>query len=298
MSRIRIAFAAAAVATSLLSARIARAQTIDWSAVDAAFGRPGAAQAGNVRRYNFPRSDLDVHVGGVKLEPALALGGWIAFLPTARGQALAMGDLVLLDTEVGPVMAALQSVGIGQSALHNHLLNETPHVMYMHVTAEGDPTHIAQAIRSALGRTATPLGTPARPAPASAANLDTAGIARALGLSGHLNGDVYQLSVPRRETITEMGHTLPPSMGVATGINFQPTGGGRAAITGDFVLLGGEVNPVIHALTSAGIAVTAVHSHLIDESPRLYFMHFWANDDAVKLARGVRAALDQTTAKR
>jgi hypothetical protein len=274
------------------------AQQVNWTAVEAAFGRKGVPQAPNVMRFNFPRGDLAVSVGGVTLKPALALGGWVAFLPASSGQAIAMGDLVLLDSEVSAVMVALQRGGVEQTALHNHLLNETPHVMYMHISARGDPAKIASAIRAALATSATPLGAPAPAASPSAADLDTSALSRTLGVAGHLNGVVYQVSVPRSETITEMGQQLPPSMGVATAINFQPTGGGKAAVTGDFVLRGSEVNPVIRALQTNGIAVAAVHSHLIDEAPRLYFMHFWANDDAVKLARGLRQALDQTASKR
>ncbi|HEV8445424.1 MAG TPA: DUF1259 domain-containing protein [Gemmatimonadaceae bacterium] len=267
-----------------------------WSGAESAFGRKGVPQPADVMRFNFPRSDLTVRIGDVTLKPALALGSWVAFLPTGPGKALAMGDLVLLDNEVGPVMAALQAEGIEQTAVHNHLLSESPHITYMHVMAEGDPAKIAAAVHAALAKSATPIGA-APPGGAPAAELDTGAIAKALGVSGRLNGNVYQVSVPRSETIMEMGHSLPPSMGVATAINFQPTGAGKAAITGDFVLRGSEVNPVIRAFKKNGIDATALHSHLIDSDPQLYFMHFWANDDALKLARGLREALDQTKSK-
>ena len=270
----------------------------DWSGVEQAIGRKGAANPGGVIRFSFPRSDLSVTVGGVALKPALALGGWVAFKELAGGQAMAMGDLVLTEDEVSPVMAALQAGGVEHTALHNHVLKESPRVMYMHILAHGDPSKIARTIHDALGQSRTPLG-PASPASAtSASDLDTAGIARALGIAGKLNGVVYQVTVPRSEKIMEMGTEVPPSMGVATAINFQPTGGGKAAITGDFVLRASEVNPVIRALRENRIEVTAVHSHMLDEEPRLFFMHFWANDDAVQLARGVRAALDRTASKK
>jgi hypothetical protein len=249
-------------------------------------------------RFNFPRTDLTVTAGGVTLKPAFALGSWVAMKPIGGGQVMAMGDLVLLDAEINPVISALQAGGVEQSALHNHVLSMSPHVMYMHISAHGDPAKIAATIRAALGKSATPLGEPAPAAAPSAADLDTAGIAKALRVTGKLNGVVYQVSVPRAEKITEMGQDLPPSMGVATAINFQPTGGGKAAITGDFVMRGSEVNPVIRALRSAGIDIAALHSHLIDEEPRLYFMHFWANDDAVKLAKGLRGALDAMATKK
>ena len=269
-----------------------------WAAVVSALGRPGAAQPGDVIKFAFPRSDLTVVANGVTIKPALALGGWVAFKETGRGKSMVMGDLVLTEDEVGGVMRALQAGGVEQTALHNHLQLESPHVMYLHINAHGDAAAIATTIHTALATTHTPLGTPGPAAMASAADLDTAGIASALGYSGKLNGAVYQVSVPRAERITDAGHEVPPSMGVATAINFQPTGGGKAAITGDFVLRAGEVNAVIRELQAHGIASTAVHSHMLMEEPRLFFMHFWANDDAVTLAKGLRAALERTGSKK
>ena len=266
----------------------------DWSAVEQALGRKGGMQPGEVIKFGFPRGDMQVIVNGVTVKPTLALGSWVAFKRVGKG-AMMMGDLVLAEEEVGPVMAKLQAGGVEQTALHNHVLLESPRVMYMHITAHGDPTKIATTIHDALAGTKTPLGPPAAPAPAgSPFELDTAVIATALGVAGRVNGGVYQVSVPRSERIMEGGMEVPPSMGMATAINFQPTGGGKAAITGDFVLTGPEVNPVIRALQGGGIAVTAVHSHMLNESPRLFFMHFWATGDAVALAAGLRAALDKT----
>jgi hypothetical protein len=230
--------------------------------------------------------------------PALALGSWVAFLPVGRTQAMVMGDLVLSESEIGPVMRALQDGGVDQTALHNHLRAESPHVMYMHIMARGNPSRIARGIRAALDVTGTPQPAAAPSAPAIALDLDTAGIARALGRAGKINGGVYQISVPRTESIRSDGVVIPPSMGVATAINIQPTGGGRAVATGDFVLLAAEVNRVIRALRSGGIEVTALHSHMLGESPRLFFMHFWASDDGVTIARGLRAALDLTNSRR
>jgi hypothetical protein len=269
----------------------------DWTAVDQALGRKGASQPGDVMKYSFPRSDLQVTAGGVTLKPALALGSWVAFRHVSGGHTMVMGDLVLGEDEVGPVMRALQQGGVEQTALHNHVLHESPRVMYMHIAAHGDQVTIAQTIRSALGQSRTPLGTPAAPAAASAIDLDTAAVAGALGIAGKVNGGVYQVSVPRRETIREGGNEVPPSMGVATAINFQPTGSGKAAITGDFVMRASEVNNVIRALHQGGIEVTALHSHMLTEEPRLFFMHFWATDDAVKLARSLRGALDRMAVK-
>jgi hypothetical protein len=273
------------------------APSTDWSAVDQALGRKGAMQPGDVMRYRFPRSDMQVTVAGVAIKPALSLGSWVAFRNVAGGHAMVMGDLVLGEEEVGPVMRALQLGGVEQTALHNHVLHESPRVMYMHIAAHGDPAKIAQTIRTALGQSRTPLGSVATLAASAAIDLDTAAVAQALGAAGKVNGGVYQVSVPRRETIREGREVVPPSMGVATAINFQPMGGGKAAITGDFVMRASEVNDVIRALQQGDIEVTALHSHMLIEEPRLFFMHFWANADAVSLARGLRVALDRTAVK-
>lgn len=269
---------------------------IDWKAVEQAMERTGAMQPGDVYRFSMPRSDLSVTVQGVRIRPALALGSWIAFKATGDG-AMAMGDLVLKESEVAPVMSRLQEAGIEQTAVHHHLLHETPRVIYMHVHGHGDPVRIAEGIRAAVGFTATPAQSPTASPASGDIGIDTAQIASALGHSGRVNGGVYQVSVPRAETIRDNGMEIPSSMGLATAINFQPTGGGQAAITGDFVMIANEVNPVIRALRANGIEVTSLHNHLLTEQPRLFFMHFWANDEAVKLARGLRAALDATNSR-
>jgi len=271
----------------------AHAQAIDWQKVDDTFGRKPAV-TGDVHRYGFPRNDLTVTLDGVTIKPALALGGWIAFKP-AHGGAMAMGDLVLLEDEVAPVIAKLTNGGLEITAIHNHLLRASPATFYVHVLGHGDPVKMASAINNALGASKTPLSAPAAAAPA-AVDLDTAQLDQIIGVKGQNNSGVYAFAVPRRDPISEGGMEMAPvsPMGVAQAINFQPTGSGKAAITGDFVLTGEEVNPVINALLSNGVEVTAVHSHMLDEQPRLFFLHFWANDDAVKLAKGLRAALDKT----
>ena len=285
-------FAICAVAT--IGGGAASAQEIDWRKVDEAIGR-SAAITGDVHRYGFPRSDLSVTLDGVTIRPALALGGWVAFKP-AHGGAMAMGDLVLLETEINPVMAKLIENGIEITAVHNHVLRANPATFYMHVGGHGDPVKLATALRTGLAASKTPLTPPAPPASQPAIDLDTGQLDAIIGAKGQANGGVYQFGVPRRDPISKNGMQLAPAgpMGVATAINFQPTGGGKAAITGDFVLSGNEVNPVIKALRSNGIEVTAVHTHMLDEQPRLFFLHFWANDDAMKLAKGLRAALDKT----
>jgi uncharacterized protein DUF1259 len=274
----------------------ANALPIDWEKVDAAFGRKAAVISGDVHRYGFPRTDLKVTLDGVTIRPALALGGWIAFKP-AHGGAMAMGDLVLLETEINPVMTKLIENGLEITAIHNHVLRGSPATFYIHVGGHGDPVKMAAAIRAALAESKTPLEPPTATNPPPAIDLDTAQLDAIIGAKGQANGGVYQFGVPRRETITEAGMKIIPvgPLGAATAINFQPTGNGKAAITGDFVLTGNEVNPVIKALRANGIEVTAIHSHMLTEQPRLIFLHFWANDDALKLAKGLRAALDKTT---
>jgi uncharacterized protein DUF1259 len=277
------------------SASAACAQDVDWQKVDAAFGRKAAVVSGDVHRYAFPRSDLKVTLDGVSIKPSLALGGWVAFKPMG-GEVMAMGDLVLLEPEINPVMSKMIENGIAITAVHNHLLRANPATFYMHIGGTGDPVKLATAIKNALAASKTPLGAPAAPpAQQPAIELDTAQLDQIIGVKGQANGGVYQFGVPRRDAVTQNGMQLAPAgpLGVATGIGFQPTGGGKAAITGDFVLEANEVNPVIKTLRSNGIEVTALHSHMLDEQPRLFFMHFWANDDAIKLAKGLRAALDK-----
>jgi hypothetical protein len=272
----------------------AHAQDIDWQKVDETLDRKPAV-SGDVHRYGFPRTDLSVTLDGVAIKPALALGGWVAFKP-AHGGAMIMGDLVLLESEINPVMAKMIASGLEITAVHNHLLRARPATFYMHVAGHGDPVKLASAIHDALAESKTPLMVAAPANPPPAVDLDVAQLDEIIGVKGQANGGVYQFNVPRRDPVNESGMEMAPvgPMGVAQSINFQPTGGGKAAITGDFVLTGEEVNPVIMALRTHGIEVTALHSHMLDEQPRLFFMHFWANDDAIELAKGLRAALDKT----
>ena len=264
----------------------------DWKAVEQALGRSGQLQGDGAYKFGLPRGDLKVTVDGVQVKPTLALGSWVAF--SSPGQdAMLMGDLVLAEDEVSPVMLALEENGLQITALHNHVLHETPRVMYMHIVGHGDAVKLAGSVRHVMALTKTPAPTQPPTTP-PAFDLDTTAIDEVLGHKGKVNGGVYQVGVPRAEKITEAGMPVPGSMGVATALNFQPTGAGKAAVTGDFVLLGTEVNPVIRALRQNAIQVTAIHSHMLEEQPRLFFMHFWANDDAVKLAKGLRAALDNT----
>jgi uncharacterized protein DUF1259 len=271
---------------------------IDWKQVDQALGKAGSLQPDGAYKFGLPRGDLHVSVSGVTVKPALALGSWVALKQVSDSEAMLMGDLVLLEGEVGPVLAKLQEGGIEQTALHNHLLHESPHVLYMHIAGRGAPEKLAGAVHAALALTKTPFGPPSAASASPPLGLDTARIAETLGYHGKVNGGVYQVGVPRAETVTVDGVDIPPSMGLATAINFQPIVGAKAAITGDFVLVGSEVNPVIRALHDNGIAVTALHSHMLVDTPHLFFMHYWGSDDALKLARGLRAALDQMNVRK
>jgi len=285
----------------------AGAADADWAKVAEALGKSGTEMAGGVYRVGLPRTDLHVKLDGVDIKPTLALGSWLAF--QGKGDtAMVMGDLVLTEDEVNPVMKRLVENGIEITALHNHLLRAQPSTLYMHVLGHGDPAKLAAALHDGLALSKTPLGnatasaSPQAPATDSGQpaqlDLDTAMIDQVLGAKGKAAGGVYQVGIPRAETIKDGGMEVPVAMGSAEAINFQPTGGGKAAITGDFVLTAGEVNPVLRTLRENGIEVTAIHNHMLDDQPRLFFMHFWANDDAAKLAKGLRAALDKVNVAR
>lgn len=272
----------------------------DWAGVDAALGRAGVEQAGGVHRYGFPRSDLRVVLDGVSIKPTLGLGSWAAFQPMGD-EVMVMGDLVLTHEEVNPVMSRLLQGGFTITALHNHLLRSAPSTMYMHIAGHGEPVKLATALRQALAASHTPMAPPPSSAGSGAPpplDLNTATLDQLMGAKGKVNGGVLQYSIPRAERLMDGGMVTPPSLGTATAINFQPTGGGKAAITGDFVLIASEVDPVLRALRAGGIEVTALHNHMLNDEPRLFFMHFWANDDAAKLARGLRAALDRMNNQR
>jgi hypothetical protein len=264
-----------------------------WDKVGEVIGKTGTEMPGGVYRVGLPRTDIKAMLDGVELKPGFALGGWLAFQKMGDAT-MVMGDLVLTSEEVNPVMAKLLASGIEVTALHNHLLRNQPFTMYMHVYGHGDAVKLATALHEALAVSKTPLvAAAAAPATPPPIDLDTAAIDQILAAKGNNNGGVYGFGIRRAEPITDAGMTVPAAMGSAIAINFQPTGNGMAAITGDFVLIGSEVEPVIQALRANGIEVTAIHNHMIDEQPRLFFVHFWANDDAKKLAAGLKAALAQ-----
>jgi hypothetical protein len=290
MSRGFLMVAAAITAVGLSSPVFAA--EIDWKQVGDALGKAGAAQPDGVYRVGLPRSDLKVTLDGVQIKPGFALGSWLAFEP-AGDSAMVMGDLVLTHDEVNPVMKSLVENGIEITALHNHLLRSSPATMYMHIEGHGEPVKLAATLHTALALSGTPFAAPSASGAAQTIDLDTAKLDGIIGQKGKVNGGVYQVTVPRAEPVSDGGMVVSRSMGTGIAINFEPTGGGKAAITGDFVLTASEVNPVLLALREHGIEVTALHNHMLNEEPRLFFMHFWANDDAAKLATGLRAALDR-----
>ncbi len=267
----------------------------EWKAVEDVFGFPGANLPGGVIRFNMPRKDLHVTVAGIEVKPGLALGAWAAFHHVGDNDAMVMGDLVLTEDEVAPVMKALEDGGVEITALHNHLNGESPKIMYLHMGGHGDPVKMARTIKHAVGLSKTPLpqGGGAKETPADL-GFDVAAVEKIMGRQGNVSDGVLHFNAPRAEKLTEEGMDTPPSMGAGTVINFQPTGNGRAAIAGDFAMTGKEVGPVIKVLVENGIQAVALHSHALDDAPRLFYMHFWANDDAVKLAKALRSALDET----
>ena len=266
---------------------------IDSTALNNVFGKKGAVQ-GNVYKISYPRSDLKVKVRDFQVAPGLALGSWVGILKMGN-ESMMMGDLVLLDSEVPKVITKLVEENLDITAIHNHLINETPNIKYIHFHGSGDAVQLAEKIKSVLAVTATPLTAPA--AQTQPKNIDWSKVTAILGTTGKQNGMLLQYSFPRNEKLTENGMEMPPAMGMATAINFQMDGR-IAAITGDFVLLADEVNPVIKALTENGITPTAIHSHMLRDEPRLFMMHFWAVDNPEKLAKGLKAALDKTNSKK
>jgi hypothetical protein len=273
----------------------AEQKTAEWKTVEDVFGFPGANLPAGVVRFNMPRKDLHVMVAGTEVKPGLALGAWAAFHHVGENNAMVMGDLVLTEDELAPVMKALLDGGVEITALHNHLNGETPKVMYLHMGGHGDPVKLARAIKHAVGLTKTPLPQSGAAAKEPAdLGFDVAAVERIMGRPGNVSGGVLHFSAPRAEKLTEEGMDTPPSMGAGTVINFQPTGNGRAAIAGDFAMTGKEVGPVMKVLEDNGVQAVALHSHALDDVPRLFYMHFWANDDALKLAKVLRSVLDQT----
>ncbi len=271
------------------------AQQVDWTGVEKVFGRKGTIQEG-VWKIAFPRSDLKVKVGDFSINPGLALSSWVGIIKAGDRSMemgenfMMMGDLVCLEKEVSPVISKIVSSGLRVAALHNHLIGERPAIKYIHFSGQGEAVKLAEEIKSVLSVTGTPLS--AFMAKTETVQPDWSKVEAVLGAGKH-NGNLLQYNFPRREKLTESGMEMPASIGMATGINFQMQGS-KAAITGDFVLLADEVNPVVKALSENGILVTAIHNHMLYDNPRLFMMHFWAVNDPATLAKGLKEALGKT----
>jgi Domain of Unknown Function (DUF1259) len=274
---------------------LVRAQGVTTATIDQALGRSGQ-KTGDVYRVSFPRTDLHVSVNGLAIKPGLALGSWAAFLGTDHN-AMVMGDLVLLEEELNPVMAKLRSSGFDITAVHNHLMQETPKVLYMHYMGHGPAAQLASSLRAALLVSKTPLEKPAAAAeePAPPAWVKT--VEDAVARKGTFKSGVLSYGVPRSDTVTMAGMTIPPAAGVGEAINFQGADSGNVATTGDFVLTADEVNPVISELQEHHIFVTALHGHMLTEQPRLFFMHFWSVGSPESVGAGIKAALSHVALK-
>ena len=279
----------------LLSPILVRAQGVSTGPIDQALGRSGQ-KTGEVYKISFPRTDLHVSVHGLAIKPGLALGSWAAFLGT-DDNAMVMGDLVLLENELNPVIAKLRSSGFEISAVHNHLLEETPHVMYVHYMGHGPAAQLATSLRAALSVSKTPLEKPAAAMEEAAPPAWVKSVEDAVGRKGTFKGGVLSYGVPRSDAITMGGMAIAPAAGVAEGINFQAADSGKVATTGDFVLTAEEVNPVISELQGHQISVTALHSHMLTEQPRLFFMHFWSVGSPESVGEGIKAALSHVAVK-
>ena len=264
-------------------------QSKDSSKLEKIMGKKGIVKD-NIVRFNFPRTDLDVKVGDITIEPAFALTTWVAF-QTMMKTSMVMGDLVLLENEALKVIPSLISSGIHVTAIHNHLLTEKPKIIDSHIEAVGNAEQLCEKIKNILSLTNTPLTNSSQSN--NNIEIDWSNVEKTIGYTGNKNGNIISFGIPRKETIKENKMILPPIMGTAISINFQKVGD-SAIVTGDFVLLAKEVEPVEDALTKAGIVVTALHTHMITEQPKLYFMHFWANSDPVKLADGLKTAIMET----
>jgi Domain of Unknown Function (DUF1259) len=274
------------------------AGAVEWKSVADVFGFPGDVLPAGVIRFNMPRKDLHVSIGSTEIKPALALGAWAAFRMVGKNDAMVMGDLVLIEEEVAPVMKTLQDGGVEVTALHNHLIGESPRILYIHMGGHGDPAKMAQTIKQAVALTKTPLPEGGGAKESEDIGFDVAAVEKILGQPGNVSGGVLHVNVARAEKLTEEGMDTPPSMGMGISINFQPTGNGKAAIAGDFALTGKEVGPVMKVLQDNGVQAVGLHSHALDDVPRLFYMHFWANDDALKLATTLRSAIDKTNSKK
>jgi hypothetical protein len=264
-----------------------------WTAVSRELGRDGEVEDGYFR-VNFPRSDLTVRIGDHILAPAFELTTYMAFVPTTGGRVMVMGEIVLREDELRAVLQEARTQGIEMAAIHNHLVGEVPRMMYVHVMASGEPAAVARKLRAIIARSATPTGRPLEAAKGSPSAW--ASEIAALGAPDELEGETAEWVFPRREPITEGGVNVKSTgaLETASEVVFQRLSSGKAATTGEMFLLGSEVTPVTQALAAGAIQVTAIHTHMLHESPRMFWLHWYGTGDPAALARTIRAAVGQT----
>jgi hypothetical protein len=265
----------------------------DYQQVLKIVGRSGDYKA-NVLKVNIPRNDLHIKVAGVALPTPFGFGGWFAMTKGEGGHDVLMGDLVLTEEEVNPVMSALLDHGLQVTALHNHFFWDEPRVFYMHVHGHGQAIDLANKIKPALDLIGK--GAPAPPPAGGAApksSLDIAKIAKIVGHEGEQTGAVYKITIGRDDlTVKDMGAVINARMGLNTWASFAGTDA-DAAIAGDIAMLDTEVTPVLKALRSHGLDVVAIHHHMTNTQPMIIFLHYWGRGSADKLAEGFKAALDE-----
>jgi len=287
--------AAFTLALTVVSFGQSSADGLNTSAIDAALGRSGQMLPGDVYKVGFQRKDLHVVVDGVDIKPGLALGSYAVFKQYGHSTMM-MGDLVLLASEVEPVMKSLEGSGLQITALHNHLLGASPMVFYMHYEGMGDATQLSTSLKLALQSSATPLAPPGLSTSPQPVWFETP-VEQALGRQGKVTGGVLSISVPRAVDETFGGMTIPAAMGTAQAMNFQDAGNGKIARTGNFSLIADEVAPVVRVLRDPNVDVDALHMHMLDDSPRLFYLHWWAVGDPATVASGLKAALDHIRTK-
>ena len=292
--RLAAGIAATAAALAMTAGAAPVTDRVDWNAVGRAIGRPLETEAGDVHSAEWLRTDLHVVNAGVTENPGMELNAEASFHRAASGEAVMIGEVTLTGDEVPRVADALRSGGVQITALHKHVQDETPRLWWMHYWALGDPVRIARTLHAALARTGIPLDQKEE-GKEPPVDLDTAAIDRVVGArSENVNGVLhYHVPVAQKIVDTRAHITLPYLMEASTLLMFQPLGGGRAAVNGDFTMTAGQVGPVINALRARGMTVVELHNHLLYERPRLFYLHFWKTGDAVALALDLRAGLDQ-----
>ena len=291
----------AALSLSFASAALAQDIPAEYQQVLTALGKQGDYKV-NVLKVNIPRNDVSVTVANVKTPTPFGFGGWVAMTKGTGGMDLMMGDLVLTQDEVNPVMSALLDNGIDVTALHNHFLWDEPRMYYMHVHAHGKPADLARKVKPALDLIGKGAGRPAAaPAAAAAApgtTIDTAKLAQIVGTPGEQTGAVYKITIGRDDLkLTEMGAPINARMGLNTWAAFVGTND-NAAVAGDVAMLATEVQPVLKALRKNGIDVVAIHHHMTGTQPTIYFLHYWGTGPAEKLATAFKAAVSETAKAR